>query len=813
MIKISEQDMIQLRKRFCKDCNIPISIFQEPYFSERLILYDKFYGTLEKWDIFMHYLNEYDYVQDYFEDYNLVKDKAISHIKESKGYQEFINEDMNIFAISKRNISSKDIYHPDNDGKMFLSIDMKQANYSSLYHYDKTIFSSSSWEDFLRKYTNNEHIIHSKYIRQVILGNCSPKRQITYEKYLMDGILDFILSFFLNIEDIVFFSNDEIVFYINDNNRKWIVKTAKDLQKILDSKAVVPLKVELFNLHKIGGVNGYYKEIYKEDSKEIKFKCLDSIYLPFILREFLGQSVTENDKIFYYDNLKSKFIETPQVWNINPIGQNNQKKNGFIYGITDPTGKNVESPSFIKLYNLSDYDVIEMPEDVKELITSLQDNGYTAYVVGGCVRDSLLGKEPHDWDICTSATPDKILDVFKTEKVIKTGLQHGTVTVVKNGIPYEITTYRIDGVYSDNRRPDNVLFTDHLLDDLNRRDFTINAMAYNDNSKIVDAFSGIKDMHKHIIRAVGSPECRFKEDALRILRAIRFSSILGFTIELNTKRAMENHSISKNLKNISAERVSDELVKMIHGAYFSKNLIEYIDIISIVIPELYELNNFTQKNPYHIYDVLTHTSKALEFFVDYNNMVVTTDDTILLLAILFHDIGKPHCYQDDEDGTRHFKGHEKVSAEITNEILHRLRFSNEIISKVTQLIYYHDSTFVLGEKYVRRWLNKIGEDQFRRLLLLKKADISAQVKDKLEERIHGIEQIEVCLEEVLSKTDSCFTMKDLLINGNDVMEILQIKSGPEIGIILNDILNKVIDGNIQNDREVLLNYLNHRNGD
>lgn len=313
--------MIQLRKRFCKDCNIPISIFQEPYFSERLILYDKFYGTLEKWDIFMHYLNEYDYVQDYFEDYNLVKDKAISHIKESKGYQEFINEDMNIFAISKRNISSKDIYHPDNDRKMFLSIDMKQANYSSLYHYDKNIFSSSSWEDFLRKYTNNEHIIHSKYIRQVILGNCNPKRQITYEKYLMDGILDFILSFFLNTEDMVFFSNDEIVFYINDNNRKWIVEIAKDMQKILDSKAVVPLKVELFNLHKIGGVNGYYKEIYKEDSKEIKFKCLDSIYLPFILREFLGQSVTENDKIFYYNNLKSKFIETPQVWNINPIRQ------------------------------------------------------------------------------------------------------------------------------------------------------------------------------------------------------------------------------------------------------------------------------------------------------------------------------------------------------------------------------------------------------------------------------------------------------------------------------------------------------------
>lgn len=302
----------ELKKRFCKDCNIPITIFQEPYFTDRLKLYDKFYGTLDKWNVFLEELNKYSCEQDYFEEYNRVKDTAILSIKNSEAYQRFNEEDMNKYRIKNNNLPSKDIFKPSNDGKTFISIDMRKANFSSLYHYNDSIFASAStWEDFISKFTDNKHIINSKYIRQVILGNCNPGRHITYEKYLMSGVLEFVTKFFISMDKVVFFSNDEIVFDITD---KVDIKFVCQLQGILNEKAVVPLKVELFTLHKINNTDGYYKEIFKENGeKYIEFKCLDNYMLPFVIRHFLGEEITDSDKVFYHEGLLAQFIETPKI--------------------------------------------------------------------------------------------------------------------------------------------------------------------------------------------------------------------------------------------------------------------------------------------------------------------------------------------------------------------------------------------------------------------------------------------------------------------------------------------------------------------
>lgn len=302
------------KERFCKDCNIPIRIFQEPYFTDRLALYDKFYGTLEKWDIFLSELSKYHCEQDYFEEYNHVKDAAILDIKGTEAYQKFNEEDMNKYAVTHKNLPNKDIFKPSNDGKCFISIDMRKANFSSLHHYNADIFcGADSWEDFIRKYTDNQHIINSKYIRQVILGNCNPKRHITYEKYLMDGALTYLTEVFVSMDRVVFFSNDEIVVDVSDmdgNKQERIVFAIRNGMKDMP----VPLKTELFILHKIVGTDGYYKEIIDENGNtEIKFKCLDNYALPFVLRKFLGEEFTESDKVFYHEGLLAKFIEIPKI--------------------------------------------------------------------------------------------------------------------------------------------------------------------------------------------------------------------------------------------------------------------------------------------------------------------------------------------------------------------------------------------------------------------------------------------------------------------------------------------------------------------
>ena len=435
---------------------------------------------------------------------------------------------------------------------------------------------------------------------------------------------------------------------------------------------------------------------------------------------------------------------------------------------------------------------INIPADANELIHTLQNNGHSAYIVGGCVRDSILGRTPHDYDICTSATPSEMLEIFKDKKIIETGLQHGTVTVVVNGEPYECTTFRIDGIYSDNRRPDVVTFTDKLVEDLRRRDFTINAMAYNDEEGLIDPFNGMEDIKYKKISCVGRAEDRFGEDALRILRAIRFAAQLEFTIMPGTDR--EIHKQYKNLENISIERVNSEFCKIASSDDFCVELLLYKDVFSLFIPELKDMFDFPQNNPWHIWDVFGHTIHAVEY--------CDSDDLVVRLAVFFHDFGKPHSYQDGEDGIRHFKGHGKVSADMTDSIMKRLRFDNETRNNVVELVSYHDATFEIGKKYVKRWLNKIGEKQFRRLLQVKKADNKAQNLELSSDRIKELSEIESLIDEVLQE-DECFSLKDLAVNGKDLIGV-GYKAGKELGNTLNKLLQLVIDGDCPNEKEKLL---------
>ena len=444
---------------------------------------------------------------------------------------------------------------------------------------------------------------------------------------------------------------------------------------------------------------------------------------------------------------------------------------------------------------------INLPEDVQEIMSVIREYVATSYVVGGCVRDSIIGRKPHDWDICTPALACELLVEFEEKgyRVIPTGLQHGTITVHLNGNNYEITTFRRDGEYSDGRHPDTVEFTSDLIYDLERRDFTINAMAYNSEEGLVDPYCGYEDIQDRRIRCVGNPDDRFREDGLRILRALRFSVQLGFKIELLTKRAMiDNRSL---LNKISFERINAEFVKIIESSSSHRarmQLLEFEDVLAEFIPELKSTFEFKQNNPYHCYPVYAHILTVLKECVD--------ADIITKLAAFFHDIGKPHCYQDDDNGIRHFKGHGKVSAEMTDDIMRRLKFDNDTREKVVQLVYYHDATFEVGKKYVRRWLNKIGIDQFKRLLVLRRADIMGQTKYYREERIQKLDAVKVCLEEVL-KEKPAFSIKDLEIDGKDVMKYMLMDECPEVGYWLKHILKQVIDGHLQNNREDLIYYM------
>lgn len=444
---------------------------------------------------------------------------------------------------------------------------------------------------------------------------------------------------------------------------------------------------------------------------------------------------------------------------------------------------------------------INLLDDVQEIMSVIKEYGATSYVVGGCVRDSILGREPHDWDICTPALACELLVEFeeKRYRVIPTGLQHGTITVHLNGNNYEITTFRRDGEYSDGRHPDNVEFTSDLIYDLERRDFTMNAIAYNPEEGLIDPYCGYEDIQDRRIRCVGNPNDRFQEDGLRILRALRFALQLNFFIDGLTEKSMVDNK--ELINNISIERINAEFIKMIDAEYISSFMFySYNRIISEFIPEIVPMVGFKQNNPYHYLDVFAHSCKVLEACRLYNS------DLITKLAAFFHDIGKPHRYQNDKKGIRHFKGHGKVSAEMTDAIMRRLRFDNDTRENVVQLVYYHDATFEVGKKYVRRWLNKIGIEQFRRLLLLRRADIMGQSELNRDKKLQKLEGVNKCLEEVLSEKPA-FSINDLEIDGKDVMKYMMMDECPEVGYWLKHILNMVIDGQLQNNREDLIYYM------
>lgn len=435
---------------------------------------------------------------------------------------------------------------------------------------------------------------------------------------------------------------------------------------------------------------------------------------------------------------------------------------------------------------------IEIPAPVQFIIRELETCRHEAYMVGGCVRDSVMGRIPHDYDICTSATSNEIIGAFPNQEIIATGLQHGTVTVLINREPYEVTTYRIDGKYSDNRRPDSVEFTNSLTEDLHHRDFTINAMAYNSTNGLVDPFGGGKDIENSVIRCVGSAHDRFNEDALRILRAIRFAAQLNFGIAEETDE--EIHKSIGLLENISIERVTSEFSKIVSSHSFHIMLMLYNDVFSLFIPELKNMIGFKQNNPYHLYDVFEHTVHALKN--------CESQDMIVRLAVFFHDFGKPHSYQDGEDGIRHFKGHGRVSADMTDMIMRRLRFDNDTREKVVELVYYHDASFVKGKKYVKRWLNKIGEIQFRRLLAVRRADIMGQSNKYEQDRLKDLLFIESLIKEMIADRD-CFTVKDLSVGGKDLISI-GYRPGYQIGEALKKLLELVVNEEVENKKDELL---------
>lgn len=436
---------------------------------------------------------------------------------------------------------------------------------------------------------------------------------------------------------------------------------------------------------------------------------------------------------------------------------------------------------------------IRIPPDVNRVMGLFELYGFETFVVGGCVRDSLLGIRPHDWDICTSATPDEMLAICAERgiKTIKTGLKHGTITLVVEGGCYEFTTFRIDGRYSDNRHPDSVTFTSNLHEDLARRDFTMNAMAYNDLYGLVDPFNGEEALRRKEIVCVGNPADRFQEDALRVMRALRFASTYGFTIEENTAAAI--HQFAPSLNNVAAERIQAELCKLLIGKGALDVLLNYSDVISTIIPELAPCIGFDQKNRYHEYTIYDHIAHAVSNYVG--------DDLSVKVALLLHDIGKPQCFTEDKRGG-HFHGHGLPSRDLADTVTKRLRFDNKTRDEVLTLVLYHDSVIDPTPKVVRRWLNKIGETKFRKLLKVRMADIKAHSKGTQESRVKRCLALGNILDEVIEQ-EQCFSLKDLAINGRDVMSF-GVPEGKYVGKVLNHLLDLVVDGSVPNEAEALM---------
>lgn len=437
---------------------------------------------------------------------------------------------------------------------------------------------------------------------------------------------------------------------------------------------------------------------------------------------------------------------------------------------------------------------ISMPKGAADIIAKLKHDGYDAYIVGGCVRDSLLHRQPKDWDICTSATPPQVLGCFNDRRVIETGLQHGTVTVVMEDGQYEVTTFRVDGDYSDGRHPDTVQFVADVCEDLARRDFTMNAMAYNDDVGLVDPFNGYKDLADWTITCVGNADDRFKEDALRIMRAIRFASVYGFRISEETNQAILRNVELLNL--ISAERINAELCKLLQGRRVLRVLLDYPEVITTIIPELAPCVGFDQNNRYHQYTIYDHIAHAVGNYVGH--------DIVVKVALLLHDIGKPAKYTEDERGG-HFHGHGVVSRDLAETVLTRLRFDTKTKNQVLELVLDHDTVIEPTMKTVKRWLTKLGEEQFSRLLDVRMADILAHAEGTYKSRVERCNALRVIMQAIIA-SQQCFTLKDLAINGHDVLQ-LGIPEGHQVGETLQKALDAVIDGTVDNNKEALIGYL------
>ena len=437
---------------------------------------------------------------------------------------------------------------------------------------------------------------------------------------------------------------------------------------------------------------------------------------------------------------------------------------------------------------------IQLPEKVGRIIGTLQEHGYEAYAVGGCIRDSILGREPEDWDITTSAMPEETKALF--DKTFDTGIQHGTITVLLEKEGFEVTTYRIDGKYEDSRHPKEVTFTRNLREDLLRRYFTINAMAYNETDGLVDIFGGLEDLEEGMIRCVGTAKERFKEDALRILRGVRFAAQLGFDIEEDTRQGMKE--LAWTLQNISAERIQVELVKMITSKRPEMLREAYeLGMTRIVLPEFDQLMTTGQETPHHMYSVGEHTLHAMKNI---------RADKILRLAMLLHDMGKPALKTVDEAGVAHFKKHALESERIAENVLRRLKFDNDTIRKVTRLVRCHDLRMPATAKSVRRAMNQIGEELFPYYMEVRRADVLAQSMYQREEKIENLDQIEELYHQIVEDGD-CVSLKDLAVTGRDLIAS-GMKPGKKIGEKLEELLKLVIEDPKLNTKEELLKRLN-----
>lgn len=435
---------------------------------------------------------------------------------------------------------------------------------------------------------------------------------------------------------------------------------------------------------------------------------------------------------------------------------------------------------------------INIPEKAKHIIKTITEAGFEAYVVGGCVRDSILGRMPEDWDITTSAKPEQVKALFP--RTIDTGIAHGTVTVMMDKEGFEVTTYRIDGKYEDSRHPKEVTFTPNLEEDLKRRDFTINAMAYNEEAGLVDLYGGLADIENKIIRCVGDAEARFTEDALRIMRAIRFSAQLGYSIEADTQVAIRK--LAPNLKNISAERIQVELVKLMVSGHPDTLRVAYeLGVTAVILPEFDEIMATPQNHPHHRYNVGEHTLQGL---------LQVEPDKILRLAVLFHDFGKADTISTDEEGINHFYGHSEISEEKARTILRRLRFDNDTVYFVTRLVRYHDygNEVEPDMRIVRRAVNKIGEDIFPRLFAVKRADILSQSDYKREEKLGNLDKWQQLYEQ-MKALNQCVSLKTLAVTGSDLIAA-GMKPGKELGEVLQKLLELVIEEPERNTGEWLL---------